>query len=188
MKTLGSTIHSIVGRVVAALLMASALPLLTAPAAHADWSSWLYPSYSYSYAGQSMKVTGQARQHNYGCGLKDCDTVDYLKASTYRTSGSYSSNLARVSASTGFSGVGVSASVSTGAVGLGFSDYGSGCSHGWWTGGAYSASVSFGGTNICHASTWGWISDVKVTTTGGFRFGTHWEARSASRSVKVGGF
>jgi hypothetical protein len=29
---------------------------------------------------------------------------------------------------------------------------------------------------------------VTVTATGGFRFGSHWEARSTSRSVKVGGF
>jgi hypothetical protein len=134
-----------------------------------------------------MRISAQARQHNYGCGLKDCDTVDNLAVYAYRTSGTYASNLARVSASTGFSGIGVSASVSSsGAVGLGFSDYGSGCSHGWWTGNATSASVSFGGTDICHASSWGWISSVSVTGTGGFRFGSHWEARSASRSVKVG--
>ena len=176
------------GPVLLAGLLVALLPLLAAAPAQAGWYSWLYPSYSYSYSGQNMHIWGQARQHNYGCGLKDCDTVDYVAAGAYRSSGAYRSNKARVSSATGFSGAGVSASVSTGGAGLGFSDYGSGCSHGWWSGGKYSVSVSFGGTDICHASTWGWLSSVKQTTTGGFRFGTHWEARATSRSVKIGGF
>lgn len=171
----------------AALLAALTATCLLAPPAHADWYSWLYPSYAYSYSGQNMQISGTARQHNYGCGIKDCDTVDYVSSAAARSGGSYDSNLARVSASEGFSGVGVGASVSASGLSLGFTDYGSGCSHDWWTGGKYSASVDFGGTDICKASTYGWISTVTATTAAGFRFGTHWEARSTSKSVDVGG-
>jgi hypothetical protein len=40
---------------------------------------------------------------------------------------------------------------------------------------------------ICHADTWGWVSDMTEAFTGGARFGGAWSVQSASANISLGG-
>jgi hypothetical protein len=170
-----------VGSVVAAML-----PLVTAVPAHAEGYMWLMPEYEFTYGGQTQDVWGLALEHSYACGLKACNTVGSLAGGAYRVSGTYASNLVKYKSAIDYTGMGVSASLSAAGVSLTFSDYNTGCSHDWWDGGKYSVSVNFGSADICHASSWGTLTSVRLTATGAFRFGDHWEIRPVSNVWKIG--
>jgi hypothetical protein len=85
-----------------------------------------------------------------------------------------------------FTGAGISVSVSASGASAGFSAYNDACQHGWWDGSAYWVSVDFGSTVICKTSTWGWVSTMHTSATGGSRFGSSWTVRSADAYVQVG--
>lgn len=151
-------------------------------------SGWMYPKTNWSANGTNLHVWGKGYVHDYACGLKDCADGSNHYVQAGRLSGNYGTNLTRVSSSMKFTGSGISVSVSTTGGSAGFSAYNDSCSHGWWNGNATWVSVDFGSSVICKTSTWGWVSTMHTSVSGGSRFGANWSVRSADAYVKVGGF
>lgn len=166
---------------------AAALVAMTiaAPTAHA--SGWMYPQTYWTVNGSNLHVWGKAYVHDYGCGLKDCADGSHHYVQAGRLSGNYGSNATRVSSAMKFTGAGISVSVSASGLSAGFTAYNDACQHGWWDGSSTWVSVDFGTSNICHTSTWGWVSTMHTSVTGGSRFGSSWTVRSADDYVQVGG-
>lgn len=153
----------------------------------AQASGWMYPQTRWSVSGTNLHVWGKAYVHDYACGLKDCATGSNHYVQAGRLSGRYGTNATRVSSAMKFTGAGISVSVSTSGASAGFSSYNDACSHGWWNGSATWVTVDFGSTVICKTSTWGWVSTMHTSATGGSRFGASWTVRSADAYVRVGG-
>lgn len=154
--------------------------------APAQASGWMYPQTYWSSNGTNLHVWGKAYVHDYACGLKDCADGSNHYVQAGRLSGAYATNATRVSSAMKFTGAGLSVSVSASGASAGFSAYNDTCQHGWWDGSATWVSVDFGSSTICHSSTWGWVSTMHTSVSGGSRFGSSWSVRSADAYVQVG--
>ncbi len=156
--------------------------------AQADTNGWLTPSTSWSQYNGNMSVYGESYYNNWGAWGKDYAKATDLYFRASKNSGSGVSSATRVKGAVSFGGVGIEVSVSYPAgVSAGFVDIGSTCDHGYWDGNATYVSVDFGSGTICDTSTWGWVSNVSLTITGGSRFGGSWSVRTATRNRDLGG-
>jgi hypothetical protein len=185
MPVLRSMIRKSVAACVALGIAATGL-LVVPQTASADTTGWLTADYRWTANSANLHAWGQSYYRNYGCGLKDCAYSSNVDFQAGKLSGSGSPNLTRVSAKIRFGGVGIEVSVSWPPA-AGFTDAGSSCDHGWWDGSATWVAVDLGSQRVCESSTWGWISNMDIASTGGSRFGSTWSVRTASRTVSLGG-
>lgn len=147
---------------------------------------WMVARTDWTTAGTKVHIYAEALWRNFGCGWKDCATVENLYFQAGRLSGPDRSNAARVNATVRFGGVGLDVGVAWPPSG-GFRDAGSSCQHGWWDGDAHWVAVDLGTDKVCETSTYGWVSNVDLAASGGLRFGGTWSVRTASRTKSLGG-
>ena len=181
----------LVGLVTMALM---AMMLITAAPAQAD--HYLY-DYEYQYHGSySNNTRGYVKAYvrgygkDYGCGLKDCAKVRDMYGYVWGykiSSGASLPNRTQMAFKAGFSGASLSVSLGSSGPSYGFSDWGSSCGQASVANNHYYVTRTASG-ELCKASTWAWVSRIKVWNLGQYRLGWNWYDITAYDSVKVGGW
>lgn len=166
---------------------AAAASVLAIPSpASASTDGWISNGHNLYVGSGSHQAWVQAWYSNYACGLKDCASGGWLDARMTTFAGTRG-NLNRVREGIKFTGAGISVSVSTSSAGGSFSAYNDACTS---TDSSYGTSYSgyarsYTGDWVCHTSTWGWVSSMVASNTGGVRYGSSWYNQPVSASVSL---
>lgn len=168
------------------------------PSPRADAGSYTQTDERHSYWGAGATLGHErayirAYSSDYGCGLQDCGLVRDMHGSMdgYKDGDQASlPNAVKMRLVAAFGGVNVSVGLgaSAGGVsgGVSFHDLGSSCGTDDVQNSGDAISIEAPGS-VCQASTYGWVSNIDVSTGGLFRRGTAWTALSAFDRVSVGG-
>lgn len=174
----------------AATLALGAVPAAAGSYTQTDVANSYYGSGS---TGGHVRAYVRAYSRDFGCGLEDCATVrDMYGSLTGYKDGSNASlpDAVKMRLTAGFGGVNLSVSLGASAGGpsggVAFRDLGSSCGTDDVQNSGSSISIDAPG-EICKASTWGWVSNIDVSTSGLYRRGTAWRTVTAFDRVSVGG-
>lgn len=171
----------------------------TAVTAPAEAGSYTQTDEAFSYYGSGatrghVRTYVRAYSRDFGCGVQDCATVRdmYGSVNGYKDGDSASlPDAVKMRLVAGFGGtslsVGLGVSAGGPSAGVSFRDLGSSCGTQDVQNSGASISINAPG-EICKASTYGWVSNIDVSTGGLYRRGTSWTTVNAFDRVSVGGF
>ncbi|HWJ98450.1 MAG TPA: hypothetical protein VNQ33_09845 [Acidimicrobiales bacterium] len=167
--------------------------------APADAGSYTQTDETLSYYGSGatrghVRTYVRAYSRDFGCGLQDCASIRdmYGSVNGYKDGNNASlPDAVKMRLVAGFGGVSLSVSLGVSAGGpsggVAFRDLGASCGTADVQNSGAEISINAPG-EICKASTYGWVSNIDVTTGGLYRRGTAWTTVTAFDRVSVGGF